>query len=285
MSKSYRKELIGLFGCPIDENPTVVIEEAGFKHLSLPYTYLNILVKEEDLEAAVSGIRAFNMRGANCTIPHKVNVIKYLDEISDAAKIIGAVNTIVNDDGYLRGENTDGKGYMISLKDENVNVEGAHVVLLGAGGAARAISVECALAGAKKVTIVNRTVSKAEEIAAVINKNTKADASAVAWDGTYSFPEDANIIINATSIGLFPDVNEKPDVDFDSIRKNMVVSDVIPNDPNTLFLKEAEKRGNKVINGLGMLVNQAALNFKLWTGEDAPVEVMEKAIKKEFDLL
>ena len=224
------------------------------------------------------------MKGINLTIPHKVNVLKYLDELSEAAQIIGAVNMVVNKDGKLWGENTDGKGFLISLKNEGVSVEGKKVVILGAGGAAKAIGVECALAGAEKITIVNRNKERGEDLVKLISEKTKADSEYVAWDSSYKVAPETDIFINATCIGLYPDVNSKPDVDYDTVTSSMVVSDVVFNDPNTLFLQEAAKRGAHTINGLGMLVNQGALNFTLWTGEEAPVDVMVDTLKKEFGL-
>ena len=141
MAKNYRAELVGAFGNPIDENPTGVMEEAAFATKGLNYRYLTVKVEKDDLEAAMNGVKAFNMRGINLTIPHKVRVLQYLDELSEAASIIGAVNMVVNKDGKLFGENTDGKGFLISLENEGVSVDGKQVVILGAGGAARAISV------------------------------------------------------------------------------------------------------------------------------------------------
>lgn len=284
MSKNYRAELVGAFGNPIDENPTGVMEEAAFAAKGLNFRYLTIKVEKDDLEAAMNGVKAFNMKGINLTIPHKVNVLKYLDELSEAAQIIGAVNMVVNKDGKLWGENTDGKGFLISLKNEVVSVEGKKVVILGAGGAAKAIGVECALAGAEKITIVNRNKERGEDLVKLISEKTKADSEYVAWDSSYKVAPETDIFINATCIGLYPDVNSKPDVDYDTVNSSMVVSDVVFNDPNTLFLQEAAKRGAHTINGLGMLVNQGALNFTLWTGEEAPVDVMVDTLKKEFGL-
>lgn len=284
MSKNYRAELVGAFGCPIDENPTGVIEEAAFAALGLNYRYLMIKVNDGDLEAAINGMKAFNMRGINLTIPHKVKVLKYLDKLSEAASLIGAVNMVVNDNGILFGENTDGKGYMKSLTDSGVSVKGKNVAILGAGGAARAIAVECALSGAKHITIANIVKEQGEELANLINEKTKATASFVFWDKPFNVPEDTDIFSNATSVGLYPNVNDKPNVNYDTIKSNMVVTDVIFNDPHSLFLQEAEKRGAKTINGLGMLANQAAMNFKLWTGKDAPIELMVNKLKEEFNL-
>ncbi len=284
MSKNYRAELVGAFGNPIDENPTGVMEEAAFAAKNLNFRYLTVKVEKDDLEAAMNGVRAFGMKGINLTIPHKVNVLNYLDELSEAAKIIGAVNMVVNKDGKLWGENTDGKGFLISLKNEGVSVEGKEVVLLGAGGAAKAIGVECALAGAKKITVVNRNKERGEDLVRLIREKTDAGAQFAPWDSTYKVSPTTDIFVNATCIGLYPDITGRPDVDYDTITSRMVVSDVVFNDPNTLFLQEAARRGAHVVNGLGMLVNQGALNFTLWTGEEAPIDVMTDTLKKEFSL-
>ncbi|MBC8570657.1 shikimate dehydrogenase [Zongyangia hominis] len=284
MAKCYRAELVGAFGCPIDENPTGVMEEAAFAAKGLNYRYLTIKVNDGDLKPAIEAVRAFHMRGVNCTIPHKVKVLEYLDELSEAASIIGAVNTIINNDGKLFGENTDGKGFITSLKDAGVGIEGKNITVLGAGGAARAIAVECALAGAKKVTIANRDKERGEELTKLISDKTPAEGAFILWDRPVEVPADTDIFVNATSVGLFPNVNDKPDVNYDTVTSRMVVSDVIFNDPHTLFLQEAEKRGAKTVNGLGMLVNQGAVNFTLWTGVEAPIDVMTQTLKDEFGL-
>ncbi len=284
MSKNYRAELVGAFGDPIDENPTGVMEEAAFKALGLPFRYLMIRVKREDLAAAIQGVRVFGMRGINLTIPHKIAVIPLLDELTEAAKIIGAVNTVINEKGKLIGENTDGKGMLVSFQKNGCEVKGKHLVILGAGGAARAITVEAALAGARKVTVINRTPEKGRELAEMIRSRTGAKAEALPWLPGMPVPEDTDILVNGTSIGLYPDVNSRPEIDYGSIKPRMVVSDVVFNDPNTLFLQGAAARGAKTINGLGMLANQGAVNFTLWTGAEAPLELMEQTLKAEFGL-
>lgn len=284
MAKSYRSELVGVFGCPIDENPTGVVEEAAFAALGLDYRYITMLVKDGQLGSAMQGIKAMNFRGINLTIPHKVKVLEYLDELSEAAEIIGAVNMVVNNDGRLWGENTDGKGFLTALTKANVDVAGKKLVVLGAGGAARAISVECALAGAAHITIVNIEQDQGEELTALINTRTSAKAEFIFWDKPLDVPAGTDIFINATSIGLYPNVDQKPNVNYDTVTSAMVVTDVIFNDPNTLFLQEAARRGAKTVNGLGMLANQAAMNFTLWTGKEAPALLMEEVLKKEFGL-
>ena len=172
MGKCYRSELVGAFGCPIDENPTGVMEEAAFAAKGLNFRYLTIKVNQGDLKMVMEGVRAMNMRGINLTIPHKVEVLQYLDELSEAAEIIGAVNMVVNKNGKLWGENTDGKGYLTSLKDSGISPERKNIMILGAGGAARAISVECTLAGAKKITIANIEKEQGEVLVGLLEKRT-----------------------------------------------------------------------------------------------------------------
>lgn len=284
MAKNYRSELVGTFGNPIDENPTGVVMEAGLAVKGLDWRYITMKVEPGDLKAAMEGMKAVQMRGLNLTIPFKVEGVKLMDELSPAAEIIGAINVVVNRDGKLWGENTDGKGLLTSFRNEGVDVRGKNIYILGAGGAARAISVECALAGAKKITIANIFREQGEELVRPLNTRTPAKAEFVLWDHPLTIPADTDILSNATSIGLYPNVNDKPNINYDSILPEFVVSDVIFNDPRTLFLGEAKKRGAHTINGLGMLVNQAALNFKIWTGVEAPMDVMKQTLMNEFGL-
>lgn len=282
MSKNYRSELVGAFGCPIDENPTGVMEEAAFAAAGLDYRYLTIKVDREDIETAMKAVRALHMRGINLTIPHKVSAIPFVDELSPEAQIIGAINIVVNNDGILWGDNTDGKGFLKSLTDKGITVEGKTITVLGAGGASRAISVVCALQGASRLHIINGSVERGSELVTLLTEKTPAEADLIRWENTAAIPHDTDILVNATSVGLYPNVDQKPDIDYDTIKSGMVVCDVIFNDPNSLFLQESEKRGALTINGLGMLVNQGALNFKLWTGQDAPVDVMTEVLRREF---
>ncbi|MDR2900296.1 MAG: shikimate dehydrogenase [Treponema sp.] len=284
MRESYRDELVGVFGSPIDDNPTVIIQEAAFKTLNLPFRYLTIEVKPEDLEKAMDGIRVMNMKGINLTMPHKVKVLQYLDVIADDAKLMGAVNTVYVKDKKLYGENTDGKGFMLALTNGGINVKGKKIVMLGAGGAARAMSVELANAGASCIEIVNRGKERGEELCALLNEKTTLKAHFVLWEKTYKIPEDADILINSTSIGFDPNADQKPNIDYDTLKSSLIVCDVIPNNPHTPFLQEAKTRGCKTFDGLTMLVNQGLLGFRLWTGMDAPADVMTKALKEEFGI-
>lgn len=283
MSKNYRAEITGVFGDPVDGNPTGVMEEAAYQACGLNYRYLTLKVTKDDFDDAMKSIRALNMKGMNLTMPHKINVIPYLDEISEAAGIIGAVNTIVVRDGKLFGENTDGKGFVQALKNKGISLTNKKIVILGAGGAAKAIAVECALEGAALVTIINRTKERAEELASVLKQHTKACSAGIQWVPRQKIPVDTDILINATSIGLMPDADAKPDIDYDTVLSHMVVSDVVFNPAETLFLKEAAARGAKTVNGLGMLACQGALNFTLWTGVEAPLDLMEETLRREFE--
>lgn len=282
-AKNYRSELVGVLGYPVAENPTVVMMEAAFRALGMEWRYLTIEVKPEALADAFRGMRAFGMRGINLTIPHKIEAMKYLDEIADDARLIGAVNTVVAKDGRLRGENTDGKGFIASLTEEaGATIQGASILILGAGGAARSIAVELALHGATRMIIANRTVAKAEELAATVSRATGCLARPLVWNGTIAVPADISILVNATSIGLYPAVDARPDLDYATIRPDMIVCDVIPNPPRSAFLTEATRRGAKTLDGLGMLVNQGVIGFRHWTGMEAPAEVMRAALAAEF---
>lgn len=280
---NYKAELVGVFGHPVSENPTIVMQEAAFEARGLNWRYLTIEVYPEDLENAMKGLRAMNMRGINLTIPHKVAVLEYLDEVAPDAALMGAVNTVRREGSKLIGENTDGKGFLRALtEDAQINPAGKQIVVLGAGGAARAIAVELALAGVSRISIANRTVQRGEALVRLLNDKTPAQAFFVQWNSQYAIPSGTDILVNATSIGLFPDVSERPDIAYETITKAMTVCDVIPNPPHTPFLKEAESCGANILDGLGMLVYQGAIGFTMWTGLEAPVHVMHQALQQVF---
>jgi len=282
MTKNFRQELVGVFGYPVDENPTVVIQDAAFEASGLYWHYLTLMVKPEDLGDAMQAVRALNMKGINLTIPHKVACMAYLDEIDQSAQIIGAVNTVKNDNGKLIGYNTDGQGFVRAAVEEGVELSGVSIALLGAGGAAQAIAVESALAGAKKISVINRDEARGRSLAERINTSTDCKAEFIPWRGTAAIPAGADILVNATSVGLYPDVS-LPDVDMSGVHSGLVVCDVIPNPPDTAFIKEARCRGAKrTITGQGMLVHQGAIGFKIWTGREAPLDAMKLAIQKAF---
>lgn len=281
--QNYLDHLVGVFGQPVAENPGVVIQDAAFQAMGLErWHFLTLDVDKDKLGDAINGLKAFKMRGINCTIPHKIEVMKYLDEISHSAQLIGAVNMIVNDNGRLFGENTDGKGFMMSLESNGVDVKGKKVVVFGAGGAARAICVEMGLAGVADITIVNRAQDRplGDALMAILRENTKTQVRYIDWEGYYSIPAGTDIVVNATSVGLYPNVDEMPKIDLDSITPKMFVQDVIPNPTETALIKEMRRRGIPCATGAGMLINQAAINIEMWTGRKPDKEVMYKALEE-----
>lgn len=275
--------LTGSFAQPAAENPTVAMVEAAYQHHHLHFRYINCEVAPDDLKAAVEGAKAMKWKGFNCSIPHKVNVIKYLDGLGESAKLIGAVNTIVNRDGEWIGENTDGKGFVQAMRTA-IDPKNKKVTLFGAGGAARAVAVEMALAGAAEIIVVNRGKERGEEVTALINKNTSAKAIYHSWSENYKIESDTEIVINATSIGLFPNVDQKLNIDFNTILPNMVVADGIHNPPLTHLLKTAKSKGCKTVNGVQMLVNQGVIGIKYWTGVDVDPQIMHAELVKVLDL-
>jgi shikimate dehydrogenase len=275
---SFLDELTGSFSQGSDSNPTVAMVEASYKANNLHYRYINCEVNPDQLAEAVAGAKAMNWKGFNCSIPHKVEVIKYLDSLGESASLIGAVNCAVNRGGKLVGENTDGKGFLKSFLEITPAAEKT-IVLLGAGGAARAIAVELALAGAKKFYVVNRSRARGEDLTALLNDKTKASAQFVEWNSTYQIPLDAEVVINSTSMGMV-NTEGRQDINFDSFRPGMLAADVIVNPPQTYFLTEAEKRGATTLQGLGMVVNQAVIAIKYWTGVDVdPKDLSDELIK------
>lgn len=284
MEKNYRAELTACLGDPVDGNPTGVMEEAAFAAKNLNWRYLTIRVKKGELAPAFAGLKAMGFRGTNLTMPHKLDIIPMLDELTEAASIIGAVNTVIEKDGRWLGENTDGKGFVTALRLAGVDPAGKQFTILGAGGAARAISVECALAGAKSIAIINRNEDRGQELAQLIAEKTAAESRYLHWEPAMAVPANTDILINATCVGLHPHMTDKPDLDYSTITADMVVSDVVFNPVDPLFLREARSRGAKTISGIGMLVQQGALNFTLWTGEQAPTEVMYHTLEQEFQV-
>ena len=273
--------LTGSFSTPAAENPTVAMVESAYRHHGIDARYLNCDVEPGALGDAVRGARAMGWAGFNVSLPHKVDVIQYLDALGESASVIGAVNCVVRrDSGYI-GENTDGQGFLAALRTV-VDPAGRSLVVLGAGGAARAIAVEAALAGAAAVTVVNRSPTRGSELVALLNERTPARATLVVWDRIHRVAAGTDIVVNATSVGLAPDVDTMLDLDPDSLRPEMVVADVIPNPPRTRLIADAEARGCVVLDGLGMLVNQSAIGIRHWTGIEPDTAVMRRALEELF---
>ena len=275
--------LTGSFAMPAAENPTVAMIEAAYRHHGLDARYINCEVAPERLGDAVRGVRAMGWAGFNCSIPHKVAVIEHLDELEESAALIGAANCMIRRNDRWIGANSDGQGFLTALRTV-VEPAGMSLVLLGAGGAARAIAVECALAGVTTITIVNRDTARGAALVGMLNERTTARAELAPWDGSYRIAPRTDIVVNATSVGLFPAVEDKLDLDPDTLREHMVVADVIPNPPRTQLIRDAEARGATALDGLGMLVNQGVISIRHWTGIDPDPSVMRGKLEELFEL-
>jgi len=275
-----RSKVCGIIGDPIEHTMSPVMHNAAFKNRGVDYVYLAFRVKKEELGKAIEGMRALDIRGLNITIPHKVTVIPFLDELDPLADKIGAVNTIVNDNGVLRGYNTDATGFLHALRERGVEPEGKSVVILGAGGASRAISFILAERGSR-LAILNRTWDKAKVCADRISEIFQRETTALKLnrENLAAALSQADILVNATSVGMSPNINETP-VTSNLLKPGLVVFDIVYNPIKTRLRREAEAAGATVISGLDMLVWQGALAFEKWTGLKAPVELMrEKVIK------
>jgi len=268
-------ELIGLFGHPVSHSKSPLMHNAMFHELGLNYLYLAFDVQPENLQAAIAGVRALGFRGLNITIPHKEAIIPFLDEISPEAKLIGAVNTVVNSNGKLIGYNTDGEGYLASLLEETgVQLQDKKIIILGAGGAARAISYALAKQQVKKITIINRDETRAEELVLSIN-NSKIDVANFAQ--LESCLHEAELIINTTSVGMSPNITGTL-VKKEWINPQQIVSDIIYNPLLTKLLSDADAQGATIHEGLGMFINQGAIAFEKWTEIKADSSFMRQVV-------
>ena len=278
---NFLSTLVGSFSQGAADNPTVAMEEAAFRHHGMDVRYINCEVAPEDLGDAVRGARAMGWAGFNCSMPHKVAVIRHLDGLGESARIMGAVNCAVRKDDTFIGENTDGKGFLKSLL-ETVDPAGKRVVMFGAGGAARAIAVELALAGVAAITVVNRSRERGQALVDLLNRETRAKADLVAREGDYRVPPGTDIVVNATSIGLYPDLEARLPLDISTLAPGMVVADVIANPPKPRLIRDAEARGCTAISGRGMLVNQGVIAIKYWTGVDVDPASMHEELDRIF---
>jgi shikimate dehydrogenase len=269
---------VAVFGQPVSGNPTQYMMEKAFVSLGLDWRYLTIEVPPENLQDAIRGMRAMGFKGCNLTIPHKVTVIQYLDRTSEAATLMGAVNCVNRVGAELIGDNTDGKGFVQSLV-EVTDPKDKNIVILGAGGAARAIAVELALSGAARLTIVNRGEDRGKELVRLLNELVHVPTDFVKWEGDYRVAPDVDVVINATSIGL-GDADARVPLAVATLEADMVVADVIFNPAETRLIRDARDRGCQALDGLGMLVNQAVIALKIWSGRQANPDVMREALEE-----
>ncbi|SFJ10335.1 shikimate dehydrogenase [Thermoflavimicrobium dichotomicum] len=271
---------LGLIGHPVAHSKSPDMMNRACEYLGLPFVYLAYDVDPAQLEQAVAGMKALKFRGFNVTIPHKVTIMNYLDELDDSAKEIGAVNTVVQNGEKWVGHNTDGVGYLRSLTEEiPIELSEQKVVMLGAGGAARAVGYALATAGVKRITIANRTKQKAEKLAHHLSKWTEIQVvDLAAADQEIA---KATLLINTTSVGMEPKITETP-IPTDWLHENLIVSDLIYHPKETALLCAAKKCGARVHNGMGMLVHQAAIAFEIWLGKKAPIQLMREVLESSL---
>jgi shikimate dehydrogenase len=271
-----RTMLYGVFGDPIGHSKSPLMMNRAFHECGINAAYAAFHIQPGTLREAIQGIRALNFRGLNVTIPYKVEVMSYLDEIDESARVIGAVNTVVNNSGKLIGYNTDGMGYVRSLKEETgISLQGKRVLLLGAGGAARGIAYALAQEGAEMIWVCNRTIAKADELVSYIAKLT--NAKVLAAKDIAKTIQQMDLIVNNTSLGMSPNVEEIP-LDPNLLHERLLVSDIIYSPMETRLLKEAKARGSQTHGGLGMFIYQGAYAFEYWTGQSAPIQAMREIV-------
>ncbi len=263
-------------------NPTQYMIEKAFAHHDLDWRYLTVEVQPSDLADAVRGMRAMGFRGGHCGDPHKRLVVALLDGASDIATAVGAVNVIFREEDKLLGDNTEGRGLLLSLGRLTEPAD-KRVVLLGAGRAARAVAVELAAAGATEITVVNRTEHRSKELADLLVEKFQIAATPVAWDGQYDVPEGTDVVINATSIGR-GDADAAVPLNLERLRSEMIVADLTIDPPRTRLLHEAAERGCKTLDGLGMYIEQVAVALTAWTGVEPQRDVMREAIEEFLEV-
>lgn len=271
-------KIFGIFGDPVAHSLSPAMHNAAFEYEGLNCVYVPFNVKNENLKEAVESIKALGISGINVTIPHKQGVMEYLDELSEDAKLIGAVNTIYNDGGKLIGYNTDGPGFIKSLEEPGFSCEGKSALIFGAGGASRGISVALALSKIKDIYIVNRTLKRAEEIAEVVNNNTKAKAHIIEYvpERFGEIIQSVDLIVNTTSQGMHGNESGIQDlIDWESVNKDAVITDIVYRPLITPFLLEASRHGLKTVTGDNMLLYQGVLAYEIWLKRKAPVHIMK----------
>ena len=278
-----KTNVVGVIGDPVEHSLSPPMHNAAFKHLDMDYIYVPYHVKKGMLKGAISGAKSLNIKGLNVTIPHKTEVIKYLDSLDKSAELIGAVNTIKFDEDHAKGYNTDGIGAVKAIEEVS-SVKNKKVIILGAGGAARAISFQILMDGAESIVIANRTLEKAvqlqEDLVKKLNANVKSIDLGKKLENELS---NGDILINTTPIGMYPNVDQEPLVKAELMHENLIVKDCVYNPLQTGLIKEAEKCGAETISGLKMLIYQGIEAFRIWTGVTPPFEIFENALKGQFE--
>ncbi len=276
-------KVVGLIGEPVEHSFSPPMHNEAFKTLGLDYVYVPFNVSPNNLKSAIEGANSLNIQGLNVTIPHKINVINYLNELDPIAELIGAVNTI--DFKNLKGYNTDGIGCIRAI-EEVTKIKDKNIVVAGAGGAARAIVFYLAKYGAEEVNILNRNLKKAENLANdLLASNLISNVNSSDILEISKFISDADILIDTTPVGMHPNISDEPIVKAEDIHEELVVNDIVYNPNETVLLKEAMKANAKVVYGIKMLLYQGAESFKIWTGREAPIDVMEAKLKETLNVI
>lgn len=275
-------KVVGIFGYPVKHSASPAMHNAAFEALELDYAYLPFKVRPERLGEAAQALVSLNMAGVNITIPHKETIRPYLQKISREAELIGAVNTIAVRDEKLIGYNTDGQGFIASLREDGgEKVKGKVLLVLGAGGAARAVVTQAALEGAGEILITDKVEEKAEKVVRGLKKNIPfGPAQAISQKEIKSQLKKADFLINATPMGMHP--QDPLIIDPDWLSPALLVFDLVYNLGETKLMKTAREKGCRVVGGLGMLIHQGAISFQLWTGKKAPIEIMQKILEEKF---
>lgn len=274
--------IVGLIGHPVEHSFSPPMHNAAFDALNMDYAYVAFDVNPNDLKSAIEGAESLNIKGFNVTIPHKVDVMQYLDELDEVARLIGAVNTI--DFKNLKGYNTDGIGAVKAI-EEVTSIKNKNVVVAGAGGASRAISFYIAKYGAESLTILNRNEAKAESLASdVSDSGLIGEVASDSINAIGNYMESADVLIDTTPLGMHPNISDEPIVKADMMDEDLVVFDAVYNPNETVLIKEVIKANAKPVYGIKMLLYQGAESFKIWTGKTAPIDVMEKALRNTLNL-
>lgn len=274
--------LLGLIGYPIKHSKSPHMHNTSFDVLGLDHVYLALEVEDGHIKEALEGLKLFNAVGGNITMPHKTKVVEYLDDISPDAKLIGSVNTIkIDENKKITGYNTDGRGFVKSLEENQVDFKGKKIVVAGAGGAAKAVVTQLAFDGAGEIVLFNRTLSSAEAITDNVNKNiSTCKARSLEMDESKLVEEiqDAAILINCTSLGMKATIDQAIVSSADQLPKDLFVADIVYDPDQTKLLKLAEEAGCKYMNGLMMMIWQGAIAFNIWTGKEMPTDLIKKEI-------
>ena len=267
-----------VIGDPIDHSLSPTIHNAAYRELGLECTYIAYKIPKDQLDVEIDSLKKIKISGFNVTIPHKINMLEFLDEMDENCRIIGATNTVIKEDGYLKGYNTDMDGFLEPIKNRNITIKDSNVLLLGSGGAARAIIAGMAKEKAKEVTIINRTKEHATELKE-FSINIGLDAEVKSITEMNDLHTGYNFIINSSSLGL---KNESNIVPSEIINEDTIVYDIVYKPVNTELIKESKKKNAQIIYGYEMLLGQAVKSFEIWTGKKAPVSVMNNAVRSQL---